>query len=157
MTVTEFDGSSEKGYAAVNRRKTKFALLRPQSRGASSSIATTPLPSTPAIYEAGLNGVKRPAFAANRDQSMPVAKHHAHRSDAAALHVAALLPIYGLRYRRVLRSTPRENEMVLFARTRSHPENRPGGNRPALKTSQDLLDDFTNAASLRGGRSTALE
>jgi hypothetical protein len=143
--LTEFDALIVKAGAAATDED-KFDLLA-QAERAISTIATTPLPATPAIYEANLTGVKRPAFAAKRDQFDAVQNTTRTAVTLLLSDVAALLPITDFDIVE-FSLTPREDEMVLFAQDAlnilktvlAEIDRR-------LKASKDLLDQYAGAAS----------
>jgi hypothetical protein len=109
--IAEFNARLADATAATTD-ETKFEFLA-QAERAISTIPTTPLPATPAVYEADLTGVKLPAFVAKRDQFAAVENSTRASVSLLLADVRALVPIADFDFVEFT-LTAHEDEMVRF-------------------------------------------
>jgi hypothetical protein len=143
--LAEFDAKIA-AVAGAPTDQEKFDLLA-QAERAISTVATTPLPATPAVYQTDLVTVKRPAFVAKRDQF--AALQDTTRTAVSLLlnDAAALLPVTDFDFVD-FSFADRENEIVLFAEdARNVVKTVIAEIDRRLKASQDLFDAHDAAAS----------
>lgn len=91
----------------------RFAVLI-QAERIISTVATNPLPATPALYRADLVGVQRPSFEARRDQFAGIRNTTRTQVSLLLSDIAALLPVSAFDATEYT-LTAHEDEMVRFA------------------------------------------
>ena len=109
--IAEFNARLADATAATTD-EAKFEFLA-QAERAISTIPTTPLPATPALYEANLTGVKLPAFVATRGQFAAIQNTTRTSVSLLLADVQGLLPIADFDFVEFT-LTAHEDEMVRF-------------------------------------------